>query len=120
MKMINRGVLINNYYRELVGIQDIYQGLDDLEHQKKDYHSIIPTIMYCHNSTIQKGTGYSPNQLRINNEILSLLDVNLKIKTLKHINKENYVKNKVIDYSKFKRLMQSQQSTITITQNIII
>ena len=78
MKLLNRGVLINNYYRELVGMQDVYHELNEIQNSNKDYHTIIPTIMMCHNSKIQPGTGYTPNELQINNDILNVLDVALK------------------------------------------
>ena len=61
----------------MVGLEDICEALDEIEHKStdQDYHALIPTLMHSHNSTVGRGTGYTPNQLRINNPVLNLLDM---------------------------------------------
>ena len=112
MKLITRGCAINNYYRELIGIQDIYNELDDISLKQKNYRDLLPAIMLCHNSKIQPGTKYTPNQLRMSNNITNLLDINLKIAGLRKLNKDEYIKDNIIDYQRFYKLLKEQQCQI--------
>ena len=78
--------MINNYYRELCGLEGIYVNLENLDKEKTSYRDIIPSIMVCHNSKVQVGTKMKPNDLRMINNNTNLLDINLKLAGVKQIN----------------------------------
>ena len=112
MKLLTRGCLINNYYRELLGVDDIYKKLEYLDNKQAPYHDILATIGLCHNSNPAEGTGYTPNQFRMTNNITNLLDINLRIAGIRNIKRDQYIINNIVDFDKFYELLVSQQKII--------
>eukprot|EP01083_Nonionella_stella_P153214 491940_1 len=78
-------------------VRDDTSAHDDLPQED----ALISTACLINNNTV-KTHGYTPRQLRMNGGSNILLDVALRLKTVKHISHADYITEGVVDYDKFK------------------
>eukprot|EP01083_Nonionella_stella_P195896 721175_1 len=99
-KVINNVIWIENMRREIQGLKEIRQRIGEAI-RSDQYHALISTACLINNNTV-KTHGYTPRQLRMNGGSNILLDVALRLKTVKHISHADYITEGVVDYDKFK------------------
>ena len=111
MKSISRAVLIDQSHRVLLGIEDIFDALDNVR-SRGNYRDLLPAIMASQNGSVQRGTKLSPNELRIMSSCPTLLDLNLKLAGINRIKHDEYIKDNVINYKQYSRLVKKHLKMI--------
>ena len=108
MRWVSKSMKINKFNYDNLALNKVYDQLSYLNSSKKHskYTEYLPSIQFIHNNSNYKRTGVPPNELRFTCSIYpTLLEMNLRINSLKGIDPKQYKVNGAVDFKRFKQLM---------------
>eukprot|EP01083_Nonionella_stella_P093124 260832_1 len=87
-------------------IKDIV--VDDL-----NIDALIHALPFKHNNTINRITGFTPNELRFNAPVqASIVDVFMNMYHIKYMDPKQYVFKGMVDFGKYKQLLEEQMAAL--------